>query len=88
MVVTTGNTEVWQARIGHQLAEDLRADAKVLGLDSRTEIVKTALQELHRRAMEERMARSFDEFYRGEPPPPPIGVIPAETDVRPEHTEA
>jgi hypothetical protein len=78
MTTTTTATEVWQARIEHALADQLRADAEVLGLNSRTEIVKAALQDLHRRAVEERMAQSFDDFYHGEEPPPPIGVIPAE----------
>lgn len=78
MTVTTGGTEVWQARIGSKLAEQLREDSELLGLTGRTEIVKAALQLLHRRAVEERMARSVDTFYAGATPPLPIGVLPAE----------
>jgi len=78
MTVTSGASEVWQARIAHDFAEQLYADAKVLGLEGRTEIVRAALQMLHRRAAEERMARSVDEFYRERPPPLPIGVAPAD----------
>lgn len=78
MSSTTGKTEIWQARIEHQFADDLRADAQILGLDSRTDIVRTALQDLHRRAVEERMASTFDAFYHGEKPPQAIGVIPAD----------
>lgn len=80
-VTTTGGTEVWQARIGNELAEQLREDSEILGLEGRTEIVKAALHLLHRRATEERMARSVDSFYAGATPPLPIGVLPAgETD--------
>lgn len=33
MTTTTGSSETWQARIGHDLAAQLRHDAEVLGLD-------------------------------------------------------
>lgn len=69
-------SEVWQARIGRDLAEQLRADAEVLGLEGRTDIVKAALALLHRRAAEERMARSVDDFYGDTPAPLPLGVEP------------
>lgn len=81
MTTRTGATEVWQARIGHELAAQLRADADILGVNGRTEIVKAALQLLHRRAAEERMARSVDEFYGGAAPTLPVGVLAAEDDV-------
>lgn len=71
---------MWQARIGRELAVQLRADAVVLGLSGRTDIVKAALQLIHRRAAEERMASSVDEFYAGTTPRLPIGVLPAEGD--------
>jgi hypothetical protein len=71
----TVTTEVWQARIGHDLAAQLRADSEVLGLNGRTEIVRAALQLLHRRAAQERMARDVDEFYAGVVPPLPVGVL-------------
>lgn len=77
MSTTTGASEVWQARIDHELAAQLRADSEVLGLSGRTDIVRAALQLLHQRAAEERMAQSVDDFYQGEPPPLPIGVRPA-----------
>lgn len=80
MAAATGSSEVWQARIGHGLASQLRADAEVLGLDGRTDIVKTGLELLHRRAAEERMARDVDEFYGDASPGLPIGVLPAEDD--------
>lgn len=71
----TSGTEVWQARIRRDFAAQLHDDAETLGLDGRTDIVRAALQLLHRRAAEERMARTVDEFYRGEAPPLPIGVL-------------
>lgn len=80
MSATTGATEVWQARIAHDLAAQLRADAEVLGINGRTDIVRAALDLLHRRAAEERMARSVDEFYAGAAPALPIGVIQADDD--------
>ncbi|WP_324273318.1 hypothetical protein [Blastococcus brunescens] len=76
MTTSTGAFETWQARISHDLAAQLRRDAEILGLDGRTEIVKAALELLHRRAAEERMARSADDFYGDEEPPLPIGVRP------------
>lgn len=82
MVATTGTSEVWQARIGHELASQLRADAEILGLDGRTDIVKTGLEMLHRRAAEERMARSVDEFYAGAEPALPVGVPPADDEAQ------
>lgn len=67
-------SEIWQARIGRDLAAQLRADSAVLGLSGRTEIVKAALALLHQRAAEEQMARSVDGFYAGADVPLPIGV--------------
>jgi hypothetical protein len=76
----TGKTEVWQARIGREFAAQLHADADVLGLEGRTDIVRAALALLHRSAVEQRMAHSVDEFYGDDIPPLPIGVLPAEDD--------
>ncbi len=76
MATATGASETWQARIGHDLAAQLRRDAALLGLEGRTEIVKAALDLLHRRAAEERMARSVDDFYGTDSPPLPVGVRP------------
>jgi hypothetical protein len=75
MTVGPSGTEVWQARISRDLAMQLQADSEILGLSGRTEIVKAALQLLHQRAAEERMARSVAEFYGDEEPPLPIGVV-------------
>jgi hypothetical protein len=69
-------SEVWQARIGRELAEQLREDAALLGLEGRTEIVKEALRLLHQQAAQERMAQSIQEFYGEAMPPRPIGLRP------------
>lgn len=74
-----GPTEVWQARIARDLASQLRADAVVLGLTARTDIVKAALDLLHRHAAEVRVARSVDDFYGDALPPLPAGVVPADS---------
>ena len=76
MTTPAPSTEIWQARIGRDFAAQLRADADFLGLQGRTDIVRTALQLLHRRAAEERMAHSVDTFYGDATPPLPIGVLP------------
>lgn len=70
----SGPSEVWQARIDHDFAAQLRADSVLLGLEGTTEIVKAALALLHQRAAEEAMARGVDEFYGGSDVPLPIGV--------------
>lgn len=80
MTTTVGASEVWQARIDHELAAQLRADSEVLGLNGRTDIVRAALLLLHQRAAEERMARSVDDFYDGATAPLPVGVRPAASD--------
>lgn len=77
MTTSTGATETWQAGITHELAAQLRGDAELLGLDGRTEIVRAALELLHRRAAEERMARSVESFYAGRESGLSIGVRPA-----------
>lgn len=70
----SGPTEVWQARIARAWAAELRADAAVLGLDGRTDIVRAALTLLHQRAAEFRMAQDIETFYGTATPPLPIGV--------------
>ncbi len=86
MTTTTGASETWQAWITHDLAAQLCNDAELLGLDGRTEIVKAALELLHRRAAEERMSRSVDDFYGTAEPPLPIGVRSASATVRTDAT--
>lgn len=78
MTTSTRASEVWQARIPQDFAAQLHDDARVLGLDGRTDIVRAALRMLHQRAAEERMARDVDEFYGPVRPPLPIGVAPAD----------
>lgn len=75
---TVSSSEIWQARISRDLAEQLRSDAELLGLDGRTDIVRAALALLHRHAAEQRMAREVDEFYGDSEPPLPLGLAPAD----------
>jgi hypothetical protein len=75
MTRSTGTTEIWQARIERDFAQQLQQDAATLGLEGRTDIVRAGLQLLHRRAAEESMARSVDDFYSGATPRLPIGVL-------------
>ncbi len=82
MTARNGATEIWQARIARDLAAQLRHDATILGLDGRTEIVKAALELLHRRAAEERMSRSVEDFYTDALPSLPIGVRQHEPHAR------
>jgi hypothetical protein len=63
MTLRTRGSEVWKARIGHEFATQLRADGATLGVSGPSEIVKVALQRLHRHVAEERMARCVDDFY-------------------------
>jgi len=86
MTTSSGASETWQARITHDLAAQLRSDAKLLGLEGRTEIVRAALQLLHRRAAEERMPRSVDDFYGASEPPLPVGVRSAPATDQPDAT--
>ena len=67
-------------RGGRERDAQLRDDARLLGLDGRTEIVKAALELLHQRAAEERMARSVDRFYAHHQPELPVGVRPGRRD--------
>jgi hypothetical protein len=77
-IENVGASEVWQARIGPELAAQLRIDGGTLGLTGRAEIVTAALQLLHRQVAEERMARSVDLFYGDSVCPLPIGVLGAD----------
>jgi hypothetical protein len=74
----SGPTEVWQARIARSWAAELRADAAVLGLAGRTDIVRAGLKLLHQQAAELRMAEDIDTFYGADLPPLPIGVTAEE----------
>ncbi|WP_305785836.1 hypothetical protein [Symbioplanes lichenis] len=72
----TSASEVWQARVTHELSAKLVEDMAVLGLDNKTEAVRTALELLHRHAAEIRMAEGVRIYYGGQTPPLPTGVIP------------
>lgn len=73
-VTASGPSEVWQARIPRPWATELLADAAVLGIEGRSDIVRAGLRLLHRQAAEQRMAQDIESFYGSELPPLPIGV--------------
>ncbi|MEU4161276.1 hypothetical protein [Actinoplanes sp. NPDC026670] len=69
-------SDVWQARVSRELSAKLLEDAEFLGLASKTEVVKAALELLHRHATEIRMAEGVKAYYEGERAPLPAGVVP------------
>lgn len=54
--------------IDHVL-DQLAADAATLGLDSTSAALREGMEILHRKAAPARLARSYDDFYAGEPAP-------------------
>ncbi len=76
LAVVSGPSEVWQARVTHDLSAELVEDMTVLGLESKTDAVRAALVLLHRHAAELRMAESVGNYYGGNKPPLPTGVVP------------
>jgi len=75
-VAVSGASEVWRARVTHELSAELVEDMTVLGLDSKTEAVRAALALLHRHAAEVRMAQGVRDYYGGQEVPLPTGVVP------------
>lgn len=62
-------THIVQARVNDQVLEQLSADAATLGLESTSAALREGIDLLHRRATQVRLARSYDDFYGGEPAP-------------------
>jgi hypothetical protein len=63
-------TVTLQARVDAIFARELlEVDAAVLGLHGASEVVREGLRLLHKQARELAMARSYDEFYGGQPAP-------------------
>lgn len=66
---------IMQARVEATFARTLlERDARVLGLDGASDLVREGLRLVHQRAQEQAMADSYDAFYGGKPAPPPTGV--------------
>lgn len=74
--MTTGaqGFEIWRVRVSGTLATQVRRDAEMLGLQGCTQIVRAALELLHRSAAEERMARSVEDFYGSGQASLPLGL--------------
>jgi len=65
---TAGGGTVWQTRLPREAAAAYENDLKILGID-RSEALRRGLKLLHREALETRMAREVEEFYRGDRAP-------------------
>jgi hypothetical protein len=62
-------TVVVQARVSEAEAATVQEDAALLGLEGTSEAVREGLTLLHRRAQLSALARSYDDFFGGEPAP-------------------
>lgn len=72
---------ILQARVSDEFARELlEHDAVVLGLDGPSEVVREGLRLLHRRAQEQALIASYDEYYGAERAPLPTGVVPADIE--------
>lgn len=70
---------IMQARVEGTFARTLvERDARVLGLDGASDLVREGLRLVHQRAQEQAMADSYDAFYGGKPAPLPAGVDAAD----------
>ncbi len=58
-----------QARVSEAEAAAAQADAALLGLEGTSEAVREGLAQLHRRAQLSALAKSYDDFFGGEPAP-------------------
>jgi hypothetical protein len=67
--------------VDRSFAEELLGrDAAILGLDGASEVVREGLRLVHRRALEQSLVDSYDNFYGGERAPLPAGVADAGTN--------
>lgn len=62
-------THIVQARVSDEVLDQLTADAETLGLESTSAALREGIELLHRKASQMRLARSYDDFYGGEPAP-------------------
>ena len=58
-----------QARVPRDIAVHVASDAKVLGLDGASEVIREGLRLVHRRAELVALAEEYDDFYGGTPAP-------------------
>jgi len=64
-----------QARVDAEFARELvETDARVLGLEGTSALVREGLRLVHKRARELAMAEEYQKFYGDEPAPVPEGV--------------
>jgi hypothetical protein len=62
-------THIVQARVSDQILDQLAEDAATLGIDNTSAALREGIELLHRKAAQVRLARSYDDFYGGEPAP-------------------
>jgi hypothetical protein len=58
-----------QARVPRDIAMHVADDARVLGLDGASEVIREGLRLVHRRAELVALAEEYDDFYGGVPAP-------------------
>jgi hypothetical protein len=58
-----------QARVPREIAAHVADDARVLGLDGVSDVIREGLRLVHRRAELVALAREYDDFYGGAPAP-------------------
>jgi hypothetical protein len=63
------STVLMQARVPHEMAAHVATDAKVLGLDGVSDVIREGLRLVHRRAELIALAKEYDDFYDGAPAP-------------------
>ena len=62
-------TVLMQARVPRELADHVAEDAKILGLDGVSDVIREGLRLVHRRAKLVALAAEYDDYYGGEPAP-------------------
>ena len=62
-------TVLMQARVPREIAAHVAKDAKVLGLDGTSDVIREGLRLVHRRAELVALAQEYDDFYSGAPAP-------------------
>jgi hypothetical protein len=58
-----------QARVPREIAVHVADDARVLGLDGASDVIREGLRLVHRRAELVALAQEYDDFYGGAPAP-------------------
>jgi len=68
-MASDSSTVLMQARVPREMADHVAADAKALGLDGVSEVIREGLRLVHRRARLVSLAQEYDDYYGGKPAP-------------------